>query len=78
MSIVAPRTRPKQYRCYLVRPTGEFLPKNWQDKPKRFTVVQSEPALQTPSLGKADAWRFLANQAAIASGNFTTWAVWLS
>lgn len=76
MPILTTRTRPKQYRCYLVRPLDGFLGRNWQDRPQKFSIISR--VSQTPSLGKADAWRFMTNQSAIASGDFSTWAVWIA
>lgn len=76
MPIVHSRRRPKQYICYLIRPLDGFLGRNWQEKPERFSIIRR--VSQTPFLGKADAWRFMTNHAAIASGDFSTWAIWIT
>jgi hypothetical protein len=63
------------YRCYLVRPIGDFQPKNWQDRPKRFSIIKAVAAW--PFLGNADAWRFMQNHPLVGSQNPSQWAIWL-
>ncbi len=75
MTILSARRKPRQYRCYLVRPVGNFSPKNWQEKPARFQIVEKLEV--TNSLGKADAHRFLVNHAAIEARDFSSWFIWL-
>lgn len=65
MSILRTRST-TNYRCYLVRPVGNFNPHNWQEKPARYTIL--ERVGETNRLGKADANRFLHNHAAIENG----------
>jgi len=70
------QTAAKQYRLYLVRPTGDFQPTNWQQKPTRFKIVSRIDT--TARRGKADAARFLYNIDAIKRPSIDSWYVVLS
>jgi hypothetical protein len=71
------RARPKKkcYQAFIVEPSTDFAPKNWQDKPRSYRVLEYVGA-KTFS-GTADAWRFLHNQRALKANQFDTWAILL-
>ena len=72
MVIVPPRTR-APHRVYLVRPVGDFTPRNWQSKPNRFQIIKRLET--TPRIGRADSLCWLQNQKALESGSLDVWAV---
>ena len=71
MVIVPTRTR-APHRVYLVRPIGDFSPRDWRQRPQRFTIVRRLET--TARIGKADATKWLHNAEAI-KGRIETWAV---
>ncbi len=71
------KSRPKtRYHAFIVEPDADFAPKNWQEKPANYRVI--EYLGEKEFLGRADAWRFLHNHEAIESRNFKRWAVWVA
>ncbi len=60
----APKLR-NRYRLLMVAPVGTFQPSNWRQAPRAYRIIESA---EYPLLGKADADRFLFNQAALGSG----------
>ena len=71
-----PRRRPAQrYIAFLVEPEDGFSPSGWQDIPKNYRVVEFIGPKQFR--GRADAWRFLENRAALenAEQGIKRWAV---
>lgn len=71
-----PRFRPVCYRCFLVRPLGDFSPRSWQDCPKHFAII--ERVKTSPLLGKVDAWKWLHNTQAIERQSTDCWAIHLN
>ena len=70
------RPRPAAgYHAFLVQPLAGFEPKNWQDKPKHYRIL--EYVGSKLFLGRADAWRFLHNHQALEKGNFEAWAIYV-
>ena len=61
------------YRVFLVRPVGDFTPRNWQQRPERFQVI--ERLETTNRVGRADSLCWLQNQKALESGSLDVWAV---
>lgn len=64
------------YHAFLVEPTGDFHPGNWQDKPSSYRIV--EYLGQKKYRGDADAWRFLHNREAIRNASTQRWAIYVS
>jgi hypothetical protein len=63
---------PTNYRCYLVEVTEpNWNPDSWQTKPRRMKIIRR--IADTPFRGRADAWKFLHNMAALANGTSRTW-----
>lgn len=62
------------YRVLIVRPSGEFKPTNWRNRPESFTVLRSAEFGDTPFRGRADAFRFTFNKEQLSAG-VTSWAI---
>jgi hypothetical protein len=71
-----PRRLPAGYIAFIVEATEEFKPTNWRETPSSYRVLESAGPMKT--LGSADAWRFMFNQAAIKSGQLKRWAIHVS
>lgn len=67
-----PATR---FHAFLVQPNPEFEPRNWQQTPRHYRIVQYVGVKQF--LGGADSWKFVHNHAAMESGDVSTWAIYL-
>lgn len=63
------------FHAFLVEPLADFQPKNWQDKPKNYRILEYLGPKQY--LGRADAWRFLHNHRALETGELQTWAIYV-
>ncbi len=61
------------FHTFIVQPDVDFKPRNWQDRPANYRIVQSTG--QQHLRGKVDAWRFLVNKLALESGNTRRWAI---
>lgn len=69
-----PRKKPASlYHALLVEPDEEFNPRNWQDKPRQYRVLEYLGPKRF--LGRADAWRFLHNHQALEKGKTNVWAI---
>ena len=73
MSILSTSNIRNRYRCYLVQPTCDFKPTNWQQRPTRFKIVSRVDT--TNRRGKADAAKFLHNTDAMNQGDVESWYV---
>lgn len=70
------RKRPTGYLTFLVEPTADFRPINWQQTPESYRIVEFAGA--ATMLGQADSWKFLNNQTALRTGRFDRWAIHIS
>lgn len=71
-----PRTKPKyKFLAFIVEPTPGFNPRNWQQTPEHYRIV--EYMGPQPFKGAIDAWKFLHNHKAIALGTTNRWAIYL-
>lgn len=73
-----PRKLPRGFVTFVVQPTVDFRPTNWQQTPTRFRIVKDLGAKQF--LGQADAWKFLFNQEVLkhrSAGSIDQWAIHL-
>lgn len=76
-----PRRKPKTtYHAFLVEPTIEFAPSNWQQNPDFYKVIKYLGPKYFQ--GQADAWKFLHNHEKQKSarqnqGSIDTWAIYL-
>lgn len=68
------RKPPKlDYHTLIVRPTSDFDPKDWRDRPTSYSVISYEGQQQLR--GRADAWRFTHNREVLEKGISDTWAI---
>lgn len=70
------RRKPTGYLTFLVEPANNFRPLNWQQSPESYRIV--EYAGPRATLGEADSWKFLHNQAALRNRNASLWAIHIS
>ena len=79
---VKKQTRTANFLALVVEPTGSFLPRNWQDIPGAYRIV--EFIGHKKHRGEADAWRFLYNRDAMQPSHRRSdvgpnrWAIWIS
>ena len=71
-----PRTKTKGYLTFVVEPTGDFAPTNWQETPASYRIIEFVGPKRL--LGEADSWKFLHNQAALRQNNLARWAIHIS
>lgn len=64
------------YHAFLVEPTPDFAPTNWQDKPLHYRIIEYAGLKQFK--GQVDAWRFLFNHRALADGDTKLWAIYVN
>jgi len=75
MTAIRKRTH-NNYHAFLVKPTKDFCPSNWQQKPESYKII--EYLGPKNRLGSVDAWRFLHNHQAIAEGTAAEgWAIYV-
>ena len=68
------RSAGKRFVCRIVRPTQpDFQPRNWKEQPSDYEELVELP--DPKFRGRADAWRFMFNTAAIRNGDYSTWAL---
>ena len=73
-----PRKLPQAFVTFVVQPTVDFRPTNWQQSPTRFRILKHQGSKQF--LGQADAWKFLFNQEVLKhqpAGSIDQWAIHL-
>jgi hypothetical protein len=75
--MTAIRKRPENsYHAFLVKPSEDFCPSNWQQKPEAYQII--EYLGPRNRLGSVDAWRFMHNHQAISQGTATDgWAIYV-
>lgn len=71
-----PRTKTRGYLTFVVEPTSDFTPTNWQEVPASYRIVEFSGAKRL--LGEADSWKFLHNQAALRQNSLSSWAIHIS
>jgi hypothetical protein len=71
-----PRRKPAtQYHAFIVEPMRGFRPRNWQDKPTHYRILEFLGPKRFK--GRADAWKFLHNHQAIEQGDLSKWAIYI-
>jgi hypothetical protein len=77
MTAIRKRTKTKsEYHAFLVKPTADFCPSNWQEKPESYQIIEYLGPRQR--LGRVDAWRFMHNHDAITQGTAQDgWAIYV-
>ena len=56
MTAIRKRTN-TDYHAFLVKPTEDFCPSNWQQKPESYQIIKYLGPKNR--LGSVDAWRFM-------------------
>ncbi len=68
------RNRPQlDYHMLIVRPSQNFVPKDWRDQPDDYQVISYEGADRLR--GRADAWAFMFNREQPKDTKIKEWAI---
>lgn len=89
-SAVRKQLKKPNYLALIVEPTDSFLPRNWQDIPSAYRIV--EYVGDKKHRGDADAWKFIHNKEVMSESRLSScsvpssfpcsvpkrWAIWIS